>query len=195
MISLPGHDPDVASWLVAVVELAAAVAALAATRTVDRGDKRARSFWWAVGLLMLVFAVNKQLDLQVFAIAEARALATDHSLKLFRHVAPPLVVLAVCVVAAGMLVYLGWAAASFTRFRIAMVGVALILVFALLRTLDITGENLVPRLPGHEALLPLEGVAALIVLVAALRQRGIGAPAPGVPSMGPRSRRVDPPRR
>jgi hypothetical protein len=68
-------DNTVVGWLTVLVYIAAAGAATkAALVRIGRDplDRRERLFWWLSGALLLVLAVNKQLDLQTFVTAVGR---------------------------------------------------------------------------------------------------------------------------
>ncbi len=152
--ALPGHDPDVASWAVTLLEASAAVAAGLVLFSLCPNPKRWRdySFWAGVSLVMLVFSVNKQLDGQTSA--------TD----------PRSAFLLLVLVSVGTMAFLAWGSTGLTRYRVAVLGVASMVVFALLRAADIVGVAGIDGRFGHAASLPVEAVGAAIVLIGATRQ-------------------------
>lgn len=154
-LALPGHDPDLASWLVTLVEAGAGLAAGVVLLGLTPRRWRDSSFWLVVSLVMLVFAVNKQLDGQTSAPDPRAALTV-------------LVVLSV-----GTLAFLLWGSAGLVRYRLAVLGVAVLVAFALLRAADIVASPYVAGRFGHEASLPVEAVGAALVLIGCVRQMGV----------------------
>jgi hypothetical protein len=155
-LTLPGHDPDLASWLVTALEAVTVVAAGVALVGLRPRRWRDSSFWAVVALVMLVFAANKQLDGQSSAPDPRMALQM-------------LVVLSV-----GTLGFLLWGSSGLARYRFAVLGVATLVAFALLRAADIAGIISTVGL-GHVALLPVEAGGAALVLVGGIRQMSANA--------------------
>lgn len=162
-LALPGHDPDVASWLVTVLEASAVVAAGVVLVGLHPKHWRDSSFWAVVSLVMLVFAVNKQLDGQTSAPDPRAAFSV-------------LVVLSV-----GTMAFLLWGSTWLARYRLAVLGVATLVAFALLRAADIVGSPYVDGRFGHEVSLPVEAVGAALVLIGAIRLV-VGSRAPSMRS-------------
>jgi hypothetical protein len=71
-------DNHMMGWVTVLVYLAAALASVRAARRVGRGtaDGRERRFWWISFAILLVLAVNKQLDLQSLVTMIARCHAS-----------------------------------------------------------------------------------------------------------------------
>lgn len=61
-VTLPGNDPDVASWLVTLLESLAALFAWVVVVRRVRTRKGTHRLWAAVAVLTSLMAVNKQLD-------------------------------------------------------------------------------------------------------------------------------------
>ena len=154
-LALPGHDPDLASWLVTLLEAGAAVAAGVVLVGLTPRRWRDRSFWLVVSVVMLVFAVNKQLDGQTWAPDPRAAFSV-------------LVVLAV-----GTLAFLLWGSTGLSRYRFAVLGISILVAFALLRAAGIVGSPYVGGSLGHDTLLPVEAVGAAIVAYGCVRQVGV----------------------
>lgn len=155
VLALPGRDPDLASWLVTLLEAAAAVAAGLVLVGLRQRRSRDSSFWLVVSLVMVVFAFNKQLDGQT-------------SLPDLRTAFSVLLVLSV-----GTLSYLFWGSKWLAHYRLAVLGVATLIAFALLRAADIGGAPYVDGRFGHAASLPVEAAGAGLVVVGCLRQVAI----------------------
>ena len=151
-LALPGQDPDLVSWLVTLLEAAGAVAAGFVLVGLSPRRWRDSSFWLVVSLVMVVFAVNKQLDGQT-SVPDPR---TAFSVLL--------------VLSAGVLSYLVWGSAWLARYRLAVLGVATLIAFALLRAADIGGAPYVDGRFGHAVSLPVEAAGAGLVVVGCLRQ-------------------------
>ena len=150
--TLPGRDPDLASWIVTLLEASAVVAAGVVPFLLIPKRWRDCSFWAVVSLVMLVFAVNKQLDGQTSAPDPRAAFVV------------------LVVLSAGTMAFLTWGSAGLARYKLAVLGVATLIAFALLRAADIIGVVGVDGRFGHGVSLPVEALGAALVLIGATRQ-------------------------
>jgi hypothetical protein len=153
-LTLPGQDPDLASWFVTLLEAVAAVAAGFALAGQSPRRWRDSSFWLVVSVVMLVFAVNKQSDVQT-SLPDPRTAFS--------------VLLALSV---GTLSYLLWGSSWFSRYRLTVLGVGTLIAFALMRAADIGGAPFVAGRFGHAVSLPVEACGAALVVVGSMRQVG-----------------------
>lgn len=172
-IALPGHDPDVASWLVTVLEVVAAVVAFAIMVSRHAASARLRLFWGSVAAVALVMAVNKQVDLQTWLAREARQVLSPAEWTELRPVAVPLVVTGLFVVGLTVLGLLVWASAGGVAERVAGAGVVALLAFALLRTIAIGQEGVEQGRFGHGEMLPLEALGAVLIIAGAVIRWGM----------------------
>lgn len=182
--SLPGADPDAGSWLVTLVLLVAGAAALRLVWTVDSAARRARVFWLGIGLAALALAVNKQVDAQVYLVEGSAASVLDLSVGWVRDLPIGVAVLGLIVGAAVSALTLIWATSGMSRFRLAVAGLVVLVLVALLRTAEIVRLGPVSLRLDHDAALPFELAGAAVLLLAAGRERWIHRP----------SRRHDPTR-
>ena len=169
--SLPGADPDAGSWLVTLVLFAAGVAAWAVVWAAGTADRRARVFWPAVGITALALAVNKQLDAQEYLVEGAAAGLLDPVVGWLKGAAAGVVVLGLLLCAAVSTMALVWATSGLARFRMAMAGVLVLVLVALLRTAEIVRLGPVSVRLDHDTALPFELAGAVLLLVAATRER------------------------
>ena len=167
--SLPGADPDVGSWLVAVVLFVAGTAALLVAVRWDRNDHRAVVFWTAIGLASVCLAVNKQLDAQEYLVEGSAAALLDPIVDWLRGTALVVVVPLLAVVGAGLTMTGIWLTYGLSRFRLALVGIALLALMATLRAAAIVRLGPGSVRLDHDAVLPFEMTGALLLLVASAR--------------------------
>jgi hypothetical protein len=131
-------DPTPGGWLTAWGYAIAALAALAvAARPLPRPHRRIeRAFWIGAGLLLLLLAVNKQLDLQSFATAAGRCVAQAHDWYAARRTVQAAAVLALAALCTGGGALLAWRLRStLARTGLALLGLTLIAAFVLIRAI------------------------------------------------------------
>ena len=169
--SLPGSDPDAGSWLVTLVLFAAGVAAFSEVWAAGAVDRRARGFWLAVGIASVALAVNKQLDAQEYLVEGSAAGLLDAVVAWLKDAAPGVLVLGLLLCVAVSTVAVVWATSGLARFRLAVAGLVLLALMAVLRTAEIVGLGPLSVRLDHDAALPFELAGAVLLLVAAGRQR------------------------
>lgn len=163
-------------WLTVALYLLAAVAcAIAASRGTfpARTSSRERLFWWfAAGVLMLL-AINKQLDLQSLLTSVARCLAMNQGWYEDRRAVQVWFVGVVAAVGGLGIVALGFLLRNtFARTGLAVAGLGFVCVFVAIRAASFHHvDTLIDgRLFGLRLNWLLEMPGPLIVLVAAIRQ-------------------------
>jgi len=109
-------DHTVAGWVCAGAHLAAGTFSLrAAARSMGRTPERV--LWAGIGLLLLAIGLNKQLDLQMLAIGELRALFGDGPIWNSRRFVAQAVLTTLAVAVVGAFVVLGRRAAGHSPAR------------------------------------------------------------------------------
>jgi hypothetical protein len=176
--SLPGADPDAASWLITLALFAAGVAGFAVVLAVGSGDRRARVFWLGVGLTCLVLAVNKQLDAQRYLVEGTASGILDAVVRWLRDAAPGVLVLGLVVCATVSATALVWATSGMERFRLATVGILVVVLIALMRSTQIVRLGPASVRLDHDAALPFELVGSIAVVAAAIRHVRAGYESP-----------------
>lgn len=130
-------DPTFMGWLTVLVYVAAAwlsLRAFRAERGRQAGSRRVARFWLLVGLLLLALGVNKQLDLQTLLIERLRDLAHRQGWYEERQRYQRAFVAALCAVSVVAGAWAWWTMRPFVaQVRVALLGLALLLVFVLLR--------------------------------------------------------------
>jgi hypothetical protein len=173
-VTLPGADPDPASWLTAGIELVAAVASLVVMVKLDRADRRGRLFWATVATLSLFLSINKELDGQSSMTAIGRRVLEQNGWLDFRNATFLALTCLVAACAVGLVGTLRWLAGP-RRYHLAWVGVVVLLGFTVLRTAAISHLDPLGTDPTREVLtFVLEAGGAALVAVAAVRQQRLG---------------------
>lgn len=164
IVSIPRGDPTVAGWLITVGYAAVAIlCARTAWAARARGlgataHRTAVVFWLALGVAIIALAVNKQLDLQSDVTAFAKGVAQRQGWYEERRTVQ---VVFIAMMFLGIVVG-GAAAVRFFRHvpregGLALMGVACVAVFALLRAAQF--NHVAGRLPSFGGSLPLLSVA------------------------------------
>ena len=180
-VTLPGGDPDPASWAVALLDLLAAGVCLMIAFGRGVLDRRGRVFWLLLAVIALALGVNRQADPQRVLLPWVGRTLEEQSLGGYRWLATVAGAAAVAVAAIAVLGALWWLARP-RRFRLALAGTSVLLVFAVVRTAALGNLLLAGRtLPSHSAALVLEGAGAVLVLVAAVDELLRGRRTPAVP--------------
>jgi hypothetical protein len=169
-VDLPGQDPDLGSWLVVLLDLAAAVACLLAAAARPPADRSGRAFWLLVAGVTLALGINKQVDLQAVLLPWGRAVLRSHDLQALVPVVLFVLAALVAVVAATLVAVL-LRLAHPHRFRLALAAVGALVVFSLLRTASITHLGGADDTWLSSRLLVLEGAGSALLIVAAVRER------------------------
>lgn len=135
-------DSGLEAWLVTFGYLAAALLCFwAALRTLKEpsGQVSHAGMWLASGAVLLFMGLNKQLDFQLLMFFEVRRMAREQGWYAYRHE-----FVAACGAAAGLAAVVGFAVLVRLRAglgrgsRVAVFGLFVLLVFALLRAAGIT---------------------------------------------------------
>lgn len=168
-LQFPG-DPTVLGWIATALYFIAAISCFRAARRarIESTPARRRWFWLAVGSLVLLLGVNKQLDLQLLVQRVGRQVIAsedwrDHRV-LLRSAFFSLV--ASCVVAM-MVWFIALARGSWRRYGLALFGLGLLLGFVLLRVAffermdDFVGRSLAAG--RVKWVLEIGGLASIIV--------------------------------
>lgn len=164
LVSIPRGDPTVAGWLITVGYAAVAILCARAAWTAQTrglGDTAHRTdvvFWLALGAAIFALAVNKQLDLQSDVTAFAKGLAQRQGWYEERRTVQ---VAFIAMMFVGIVVGVA-ATVRFVRHvpregGLALMGVACVAVFALLRAAQF--NHVAGRLPSFGGSLPLLSVA------------------------------------
>ena len=162
-------------WLtVGLYLLAAAASAIAANRGTfpPQTHNRERLFWWFAAVLLVLLAINKQLDLQSLLTSVARCLAMNHGWYEDRRIVQVWFVWGVLTGGALAIVALGFFLRNtFARTGFAVVGLGLVCVFVAIRAASFHNvDSLInERLFGLPLNWLLEIPGPLIVLLAAFR--------------------------
>jgi hypothetical protein len=168
--TLPGGDPDLASWLVAVLDLVAAGACVLAALRRPASDRSGRAFWLLVAALTLLLGLNKQGDLQRRLLPWGRSILEAQGLGDRRPLLLAALAVAVALGALAVLALLGWLARP-GRFRLALLAVAVLALFSLLRTLAFSHVEVAGYVaPDRAPTMALEALGSALVLVAAVRE-------------------------
>ena len=170
-VALPGGDPTLAGWFVTMLEFLAAAAAWLVLRRLPSSDRSATVFWRSVLVLSLIIAVNKQLDVQHIVLPEVRELVSGRANQGLRETGLTVGVVALAALALAGLALLVRATRP-RRFRVVLAGVALMLLFVVLRAAEIghVATPVTDRLEGAPT-LATEAVGAVLVIVGAYRAR------------------------
>lgn len=171
-------DPTWQGWATVLVYLAAAALAL---RAAGRGAfpaatlRRERRFWITVAVLLLLLALNKQLDLQSALTAAGRCMARAQGWYQDRRVVQMGFLVALAVLA---LVFLGMLLAllrgTLARSGLAAVGLAFVLGFVLMRAVGFHHADrlLGVQLPGMRVNTVLEWTGPALIAIGALIAAG-----------------------
>lgn len=126
---------DAADWLTVSAYLFAALMCYwAAKLAIQAGERSERHFWFAMAILLGLFAVNELLDLQTVLTAVARAHAKAHGWYGGRRAIQFYFVISLVVSAAALAAIAIWLTARLhASLRIALLGFGFIAVFILLR--------------------------------------------------------------
>jgi hypothetical protein len=158
------------SWAVALLDLVATVACLAAAGRRPDQDRRGRHFWVVTAAVSCVLGVNKQADLHSVALRTGRQVLEDHAALGYR----PAALLAVTVVAAAgaaAILSLLWWLARPSRFRLALAAVGSLMVLAVLRAAVISHVDLVGVTPPtRDVVTAMEAAATAVLVLAAFRE-------------------------
>jgi hypothetical protein len=130
-------DNNVVGWATVLVYLAAAFGAARAALALggpDRAMRRERWFWWIAAAIMLVLAVNKQMDLQTLFTLVARCHAQLAGWYEIRRDIQREFILGVAVAGAGFLALLAvFLRGILGRVWLALLGVGFVCVFVVVR--------------------------------------------------------------
>lgn len=161
-VALYGADPDPISWAWTGLAVVAAARAFVVARGLPPADRSGRAFWWSVAVVVLLLAVNKELDLHSVLLRQGHDVFATHGWLGFRE--DTLLVLA-CVVAvagagaAALLVEAG----AVGRFPVAAAGLVLLLGLLVVATIQLTRFS--PAVQGSwlPSVLEFSGVAAILL--------------------------------
>jgi hypothetical protein len=127
-------DPSVMGWLTVGAYVACAVLAFWAARPHPGNDRRSVYFWGTVGLLMVLLAINKQLDLQSLLTEIGRQVARHQGwMEQRRSVQLWFVVGFSLLATAGFLGFAFFMRNWFRRFMLAFIGLFVLLSFIIIR--------------------------------------------------------------
>ena len=168
-------DNHPVGWLTVAVYLGAAFGCMIAARRGQfplQSQRRERWFWWLCAILLALFAVNKQLDLQSLLTSAARCLAVDQGWYDDRRAVQRGFILAVgaagglAVVACGLLMR-----GTFARTGPAILGLGIVSTFVVIRAASFHHVDILinQRVFGLRMNWLLELPGPLLVLWAALR--------------------------
>lgn len=182
-VTLPGGDPDPASWGVVLLDVAVGVACLTVMLGRGGSDRRGRVFWLLLAAIAVALGVSRQADPQRVLLPWVGRMLEEQSLDGYRWLATVVGAAAVATAAVAVLAALWWLARP-RRFRLALAGTSVLLAFAVLRTAALGNLSLAGRtLPSHSAAVVLEGVGATLVLVAAMAEVLRGRRSQAVPHL------------
>lgn len=176
--SLELGDHHVAGWMIVLVYLAAALcSARAAAGLGPEGQAgRERRFWWIASALLLLLAVNKQLDLQSLLTVVARCHASLAGWYDDRRAVQRVFVWTVAAGGVAMLALLALLLRGFLRqVWPALLGLGFVCVFVVIRAASFHRmDGLIGRTAlGLEVNWLLELVGPILVLVSAMHRRRV----------------------
>ena len=168
-------DPTAMGWAtVATYAVAAGLCGVCARREADSGA-RARVFWLALALVMLLLGINKELDLQSWLTQTGRDFAIAQGWYASRRLVQQAFVAALAL---GGAVVLSWLYFAFRDLggaaRLAMLGLVLLTVFVVVRAASFHHVDAMLRLELHGVrinwILELGGISVIVAgTVARLR--------------------------
>lgn len=127
-------DPSVMGWFTVGAYAACAALAFWAARPHPGDDRRSVFFWGAVGLLMALLAINKQLDLQSLLTEIGRQIARHQGwMEQRRSVQAWFIAGFSLLAAAGFLGFVFLMRQWFRRFMLAFIGLFVLLSFIIIR--------------------------------------------------------------
>lgn len=127
-------DPSAMGWFTVSAYLACAIMAFLAARSHFEKDRRPFIFWGIVSLLMLLLAINKQLDIQSLFTEIGRQIARHQGwMEQRRTVQFWFIVLFGTISITGFIVFACRLRDLFKRFRTALVGLFFLLCFIIVR--------------------------------------------------------------
>jgi hypothetical protein len=127
-------DPSFMGWFTVAAYVACAIMAFLAARSRPGGERRSYSFWSLVSLLMLLMAINKQLDLQSLLTEMGRQVARHQGWMEQRRTVQFWFI--VCFGALSLAGFAGFVFAVrdlFKRFLLAFIGLFFLLSFIIIR--------------------------------------------------------------
>ena len=178
-MSFPG-DPTFLGWMTVLAYAAAIACGVAAVRRIRHsarpGGARKIVFWFMIIGLLAALGLNKQLDLQTLVTQVGKRLALAQGWHGQRRIVQVTAECAALAVAGAMVAALFWLAGeSWREHALALVGVALLVVFAMLRIAfmlrmgDLLGLPL--GAPTLKWMLELGGILCIGAAAAAAEQR------------------------
>jgi len=127
-------DPSFMGWFTVASYLACAVVALMLGFSRHRADRRTFLFWVTIGLLMILLGINKQLDLQSLLTEMGRQIFRAHGWMDHRRIVQFWFIVAFGAAAlAAFLLFARINRDLFRRFRLAFIGLFLLLCFIVIR--------------------------------------------------------------
>jgi hypothetical protein len=167
------HDPSVAGWGITIAYLVASLFCLRSALHSRRVHPyRLSILWWLLSVMLLFLAVNKQLDLQTLLTDIGREWAHRGGwYDQRRAIQYQAILISLTLGLAGMGITLYWIRGVWHRLWLALVGVALLASFVILRAASIhhTGRLLGLRLGEWHFLPLLEVIGAALVGFSAWR--------------------------
>jgi hypothetical protein len=130
-------DPSVMGWFTVAAYVACAALAFWAARPQSANDHRPVVFWGAVGILMVLLAINKQLDLQSMLTEVGRQIARHQGwMEQRRSVQAGFIVGFSLLAAAGFLGFALFMRQWFRRFMLAFIGLFVLLSSIIIRAVS-----------------------------------------------------------
>jgi len=127
-------DPSLMGWFTVGAYVAGAILAFWAARPHPANDRRPVVFWGAVGLLMVLLAINKQLDLQTLLTEIGRQTARYQGWMEQRRSVQFWFIVGFSILAtAGFLGFVFFMRNWFRRFMLAFIGLFVLLSFIIIR--------------------------------------------------------------
>jgi hypothetical protein len=164
-------DPSPMGWFTVGAYLACAILAFLAARSHSEQDRRPFIFWGIVSLLMLLLAINKQLDIQSLFTEIGRQIARHQGwMEQRRTVQFWFIVLFGMISLTGFIVFACCLRDLFKRFRTAFVGLFFLLCFIIVRAAGFHhfDEILQSRLLSMKMNWVIELTGIFIILAAAI---------------------------
>lgn len=128
-------DPTLIAWLiVAAYVTAALLSAWCAWRGAANQQKKQQAFWLILAILLVLLAVNKQLDLQTWLTSIARSISRERGWYQQRRFFQMCVVVVIAAVGGCFIMLAGWLMRDCGRHRLAFIGLVLLLVFIVVRS-------------------------------------------------------------
>ena len=161
------NDPEPVGWLIfSAYLLVAALCWMCARKSTQSSCRKSVSdpfLWWCLAALMLLFGINKQLDLQTPFIALGRSMAIAEGWYAWRRIVQWTFIGCIGLSGATFLAWTGWhARRRLLRYMLPFAGVAILVVFVLLEAAPVHPSGADgPVIVDRQQILEMVGIACI----------------------------------